>query len=170
MAKGETTQLGFYQLPSKVIDRTAGQEMDSLTRVIYEMGEDIAVTAPGLNQLVKSTVESNTRLEKQELVSVITLARSEYWQRLEGWLHKVLPLDVGEVILCGGAALYLRSELKNYFKGRNTYWGTELHNRVQQELGLDYRSGDPNKEALAFRLCDPYALFEHLKSRTEAVA
>ena len=170
LAKGETTQLGFYQLPSKVIDRTAGQEMDSLTRVIYEMGKDIAVTAPGLNQLVKSTVESNTRLEKQELVSAITLARNEYWQRLEGWLQKTLPLDVGEVILSGGAALYLLSELKSYFSGRSVYWGTELHNRVQQELGLDYRSGDPNKEALAFRLCDVYALFEHLKSRVEVLA
>lgn len=170
LAKGETTQLGFYQLVSKVIERTAGQEIDSLTRVIYEMSEDIAVSASGLNQLVKSTIENNAQVEKEELVSAIALARNEYWQRLEGWLHKVLPLDVAEVILCGGAALYLRPELKQYFNGRSTYWGTELHSRVQQELALDYRSSNPNKEALAFRLCDPYALFELLKSRTEAVA
>lgn len=167
LAKGETTQLGFHQLISKVIERTSGQEIDLLTRVICEMGENISVDASGLDQLIKSTIASNAQVEKQELVSAISLARNEYWQRLEGWLRKVLPLDVGEVILCGGAALHLRFELKRYFHGRSVYWGTELQNRVQQTLGLDYRSDEPNKESLSFRLCDLYALFEHLESRVE---
>jgi hypothetical protein len=70
----------------------------------------------------------------------------------------MLP-NVTEVIISGGAALYLRDELEAYFNRTPTYWGTDLQQRLQESLGLDYRSSRPDAEALSFRLIDAFGMY-----------
>ncbi|NJK53594.1 MAG: hypothetical protein HC936_13735 [Leptolyngbyaceae cyanobacterium SU_3_3] len=54
LAIGNTTDLGFHQLVDKVLNRTSGQSADSLTSVIYSIGNQIAPDNPQLQHLVKT--------------------------------------------------------------------------------------------------------------------
>jgi hypothetical protein len=165
-AIGNTTDLGFHQLVDKLLNRTSGQSADSLTSAIYSIGNQIAPDHTQLQHLVKtrwrslSERESPTeqKLEREQIVSAILTAREEYWARLQDWLDTILP-NVTEVIISGGAALYLHDELENYFNRTPTYWGTDLQRRLQDLLGLDYRSNCPDAEALSFRLIDAFGMY-----------
>lgn len=158
LAIGNTTNLGFYQLVDKVLKRTAGQSADSLTSAVYAVGHDISPDHPQIQALVKTRSPTEQQLEREQIATAIQTAREEYWSRLKDWLDAVLP-GVTEVILSGGAALYLHDELEAYFNRTPTYWGTDLQRQLQELLGLDYRSNRPDAEALAFRLIDAFGMY-----------
>ncbi|MBW4695321.1 MAG: ParM/StbA family protein [Lyngbya sp. HA4199-MV5] len=133
LAIGNTTDLGFHQLVDKVLNCTSGQSADSLTSAIYSIGNQIALDNPQLQHLVKtrplrylrSSTPTEQRLEREQIVTAILTAREEYWSRLQDWLDTMLP-NVTEVIISGGAALYLHDELEKYFNRTPTYWGTDF--------------------------------------------
>jgi hypothetical protein len=158
LAIGNTTDLGFHQLVDKVLNRTSGQSADSLTSAIYSIGNQIAPDNPQLQHLVKTRSPTEQKLEREQIVTAILTAREEYWSRLQDWLDTILP-NVTEVIISGGAALYLHDELENYFNRTSTYWGTDLQRRLQDLVGLDYRSNRPDAEALSFRLIDVFGMY-----------
>ena len=176
MTAGYTTNLGFHQVVKQVVDRTAGQDIFSLTSVIYALGSSFSAAHPAIQSVLRSRVLDNTRIEAQQLVRAIASARLEYWRRLQEWLEATLPRGITEVILSGGAAMYLHDEIEQFFPNTPTYWGVDLQNQVQETFSLDYRSHLPDKEALAFRLVDVYGLFlsfsnqveQHESSRTRA--
>ena len=158
LAIGNTTDLGFHQLVDKVLNRTSGQSADSLTSAIYSIGSQIAPDNPQLQHLVKTRSPTEQKLEREQIVTAILTAREEYWSRLQDWLDTMLP-NVTEVIISGGAALYLHDELESYFNRTPTYWGTDLQRRLQDLLGLDYRSNRLDAEALSFRLIDVFGMY-----------
>ncbi|OUC13277.1 MAG: hypothetical protein B0A82_18080 [Alkalinema sp. CACIAM 70d] len=158
LAIGNTTDLGFHQLVDKVLNRTSGQSADSLTSAIYSIGNQIVPDNPQLQHLVKTRSPTEQELEREQIVTAILTAREEYWSRLQDWLDTMLP-NVTEVIISGGAALYLHDELENYFNRTPTYWGTDLQRRLQDLLGLDYRSSRSDAEALSFRLIDVFGMY-----------
>ena len=158
LAIGNTTDLGFHQLVDKVLNRTSGQSADSLTSAIYSIGNQIAPDHTQLQHLVKTRSPTEQKLEREQIVTAILTAREEYWSRLQDWLDTMLP-NVTEVIISGGAALYLRDELEAYFNRTPTYWGTDLQRRLQDLLGLDYRSNRSDAEALSFRLIDAFGMY-----------
>jgi uncharacterized protein YeeX (DUF496 family) len=158
LAMGNTTALGFHQLVDKVLHRTSGQSADSLTRAIYDVGNEITPTNSQVQYLVKTRSPIEQKLEREQIVTAILTAREEYWSRLQDWLDAVLP-NVTEVIISGGAALYLHDELEGHFNRTPTYWGTDLQQQLQELLGLDYRSNRPDAEALSFRLIDAFGMY-----------
>ncbi|PSB49203.1 hypothetical protein C7B80_03120 [Cyanosarcina cf. burmensis CCALA 770] len=169
MTAGHTTNLGFYQLVQQAIERTSGQEIVSLTAAIYEVGTELTPNNPILQSLVKSRNPDNQVVELKQLVEAIATARVEYWRRLEEWLDAVLPRTITQVVLSGGAAMYLYQELEDYFPSTPTNWGMDLQHQIQQILGLDYRSGQSGKESLSFRLVDGFGLFLKFRATHSAV-
>jgi hypothetical protein len=158
LAVGNTTDLGFYQLIEKVISRTSGQNKNALTHAIYSIGADINVNNSLIHSLVKTRLPSEQKREREQIVQAILTAREEYWSRLQEWLVSILP-PVSEVILSGGAALYLQDELQEYFDYTSIYWGVDLQRHLQELLNLDYRSHLPNTEELSFRLIDAFGMY-----------
>ncbi|OUC15219.1 MAG: hypothetical protein B0A82_08085 [Alkalinema sp. CACIAM 70d] len=158
LAIGNTTDLGFHQLVDKVLHRTSGQTIDVLTSTIYKIGNQITPTNLQIQDLLKTRSPVEQQLEREQITTAILTAREEYWLRLQDWLDTVLP-DVTEVIISGGAALYLHDELETYFNRTPTYWGTDLQQQLQEQLGLDYRSNHLDAEALSFRLVDAFGLY-----------
>jgi L-lysine 2,3-aminomutase len=75
--------------------------------------------------LLKSKDPKNIDYELQMIVNAIATAKAEYCSRLYDWLESTVPA-VNEVILTGGAALYLEQELQECFEEISTYWGTDL--------------------------------------------
>jgi hypothetical protein len=169
LAIGHTTHLGFYQLVDKVLQRTSGQSTDSLTRAIYNIGNQIVPDHAQVQQLVKTRSPIEQKLEREQIITAILTAREEYWSRLQDWLDTRLP-SVTEVIISGGAALYLHDELETYFSRTPTYWGSDLQRRLQELLGLDYRSNQPDAESLSFRLVDAFGMYCDFVEQSVGVA
>jgi hypothetical protein len=167
LAFGNTTDLGFYQLVDKVLGRTSGQNSRNLTTAIYGIGSEITPDNRLIDTLLKTKAQREQQLERKQIADAILTAREEYWARLKDWLDTVLP-KATEIILSGGAAMYLHDELEAYFDWTPTYWGIDLQTRLQQWLELDYRSSLPDKDALSFRLVDAFGMYlEFVEQRLE---
>ncbi|WP_174764131.1 ParM/StbA family protein [Anabaena sp. UHCC 0253] len=172
MTAGYTNGLGFHQMVKRVIERTSGQDATTLTAAIYAAGSDITADNQAIRALVKSRDAKNIDYELQMIVNAIATAKSEYWSRLYDWLESTLPA-VNEVILSGGAALYLEQELQECFQEIPTYWGTDLQQQVQaafKNASNDYYHSFREQEALSFRLIDAFGLFMRFRAQMEKVA
>ncbi|MTJ14998.1 ParM/StbA family protein [Anabaena sp. UHCC 0187] len=172
MTAGYTNGLGFHQMVKRVIERTSGQDATTLTAAIYAAGSDITADNQAIRALVKSRDAKNIDYELQMIVNAIATAKSEYWSRLYDWLESTLPA-VNEVILSGGAALYLEQELQNCFEEITTYWGNDLQQQVQAAL-KNAKNDDHHtfreQETLSFRLIDAFGLFMRFRAQMEKVA
>lgn len=172
MTAGYTNGLGFHQMVKRVIERTSGQDATTLTSAIYAAGSDITADSQAIRALVKSREPKNINYELQMIVNAITTAKAEYWSRLYDWLESTLPA-VNEVILSGGAALYLEPELQDCFQEISTYWGADLQQQVQEvfkDKSNDYYRNFQEQEALSFRLIDAFGLFMRFRAQMEKVA
>ncbi|BAZ34048.1 hypothetical protein NIES4074_65620 (plasmid) [Cylindrospermum sp. NIES-4074] len=172
MTAGYTNGLGFHQMVKRVVERTSGQDATALTSAIYAAGSDITADNPAIRALVKSREPKNIDYELQMIVNAIATAKVEYWSRLYDWLESTLPA-VNEVILSGGAALYLEQELQDCFQEISTYWGADLQQQVQEvfkNASNDYYRSFREQEALSFRLIDAFGLFMRFRAQMEKVA
>jgi hypothetical protein len=172
MTAGYTNGLGFHQMVKRVIERTSGQDTTALTSAIYAAGSDITADNQAIRTLVKSREPKNIDYELQMIVNAIATAKAEYWSRLYDWLESTLPA-VNEVILSGGAALYLEQELQDCFQEISTYWGADLQQQVQEvfkDKSNDYYRTFREQEALSFRLIDAFGLFMRFRAQMEKVA
>jgi hypothetical protein len=172
MTAGYTNGLGFHQMVKRVIERTSGQDATTLTAAIYAAGADITADNQAIRALVKSKDPKNIDYELQMIVNAIATAKAEYWSRLYDWLESTLPA-VNEVILSGGAALYLEQELQECFEEISTYWGTDLQNQVQEAFknaSNDDHHTFREQETLSFRLIDAFGLFMRFRAQMEKVA
>ncbi|OYD89686.1 hypothetical protein CDG76_34460 [Nostoc sp. 'Peltigera membranacea cyanobiont' 210A] len=172
MTAGYTNGLGFHQMVKRVIERTSGQDATALTSAIYAAGSDITPDNQAIRTLVKSREPKNLDYELQMIVNAIATAKAEYWSRLYDWLESTLPA-VNEVILSGGAALYLEQELQECFQEISTYWGADLQQQVQEvfkDKSNDYYRTFREQEALSFRLIDAFGLFMRFRAQIEKVA
>ncbi|MEH2359744.1 ParM/StbA family protein [Nostoc sp.] len=172
MTAGYTNGLGFHQMVKRVIERTSGQDATALTSAIYAAGSDITTDNQAIRTLVKSREPKNLDYELQMIVNAIATAKAEYWSRLYDWLESTLPA-VNEVILSGGAALYLEQELQDCFQEISTYWGADLQQQVQEvfkDKSNDYCRTFREQEALSFRLIDAFGLFMRFRAQIEKVA
>jgi hypothetical protein len=168
---GHTNDLGFHQMVKRVIELTSGQDANTLTSAIYAAGADITTNNSMIRALVKSREPKNIDHELQMIVNAITIARRDYWSRLYDWLESILP-RVNEVILSGGAALYLEQELQNCFQNVSIYWGTDLQQQIKEAFknsSHSYYCSFKESEALSFRLIDVFGLFMRFRAKMEQV-
>lgn len=154
MSASGTTDLGFVQLVDKVISKTSGQDRRSLTRTIYEIGNNIASDKPLLRSLVKSRHVGNIDEEAKQIAEAIQTARQEYWQLLKKWLNGILPTRIDSLCIGGGAGYYLRYEIKEHLEWADPSWGdADLANTIANAVK---QFEDPS---LKHRLIDVWSIF-----------
>lgn len=143
-----TSNLGFVKLVEAVRDRTSGLALNRLAQAIALAGEQPDLKA--LQPLLMSVTESGRRDELIELRSAIIECRLEYTLSLKSWLREVLPRELDEVVLSGGTAEYLESELKDHFSGVTVNWNADI------ELPESLLSVE-----LGNRLSDAYGMYQY---------
>lgn len=146
--KRVTSNLGFVKLVEAVRDRTSGLALNRLAEAIALAGEQPNLKV--LQPLLMSVTESGRRDELIELRSAIIECRLEYALSLKSWLREVLPRELDEVVLSGGTAQYLESELKDHFSGVTVNWNASI------ELPESLLSAE-----LGNRLSDAYGMYQY---------
>lgn len=217
LKKGDSPRLGFVQFLDTVVEMKSGLDRDSLAKAIFEgmssSQTDIYVTRNvfeyGLGQTKKALTQHPDWAELDsikalatakdpllrsgevaDLVSGIEVATASYWEKLEKWLNKVLPRQLDEVVISGGAAHYLEPELEDYFNcqpslerepmgGRWTgeykrrdwenhftpiVWGAGIQKQVERLFDITRKDSEL---ALGFRLIDVFGLFDFLVELSE---
>lgn len=104
--------------------------------------------------------------ELMALGEAIEEALDEYWEKLAAWLGRVVPDDLDEVIVSGGAALMLEPKLVKYFSARNherpfdgdLVWDADLKDTMAKTFHWRF-SDDAHSVA---RFADAYGLFDQM--------
>jgi hypothetical protein len=143
-----TSDLGFIRLLDRVIAKTSGLDVNQLAGAIAVAGNPPSFDA--LMPVLRSSSEASRKEELVKLRAAIITGRSEYSASLDSWFKEVFPNRVDEVILCGGTADYLRSELSAYFKNSSLVW----HGKMPHEL---------EQHPLSHRFFDAFGVYEFLR-------
>ena len=152
--KSETTDRGFAALVDLAVNRSSGQTRASLTRTIYEVGDDITPDNKLIRASTKSIDSENIKAEAKSLAQAIQAARREYWLFLRDWIDAVIPKRVSELIICGGGAFYLKTELSELLSWAQPTWRSLENKSAQSQLES---WPDPT---LFKRVADVWAIFE----------
>lgn len=157
---GNTSDLGFYLLLEKIVERSAGQNLEQLTSLVYDIGDKSHPDHPLIQFLLKSQEVKHRQWEAQQLVAAISTSREEYWQLVKGWLTNVVPRKLHEIILLGGAGQYLLAELNAKYSWANLHW---LDGLIEPMLKtLSFPLPQDKQRSLAYRCIDIYVYFAYL--------
>lgn len=123
-------------------------------------------TCKAIGALVSARGEALRDAELKALSDAIEAALDEYWEKLEAWLGQVVPDDLDEVIVSGGAALLLEPKLAHYFSERNRrrsfegdlVWDAELKKTMEKLFRWQFH--DDSQQVARF--ADAYALFDQM--------
>lgn len=145
--RGRTIDLGMVRLVELVQQRTSGLKSEPLLKAIALAGEQpqakhfLGLTEPGTSPEVR-------REEAEKIVEAVISARREYVTVLTIWLSEVLPIpSLDEVVLAGGTADYVRTELDKHFPAIPVKW----HGGFKMPASF-------NEQWLGNRLADVYGL------------
>lgn len=155
LSTGMTRPLGFYHLIEGVKARTSGLNEHVLASTICKAGKNVNPKA--LMALVNNVGENYRDYEISNVRTAIADARAEYWSKLEPWLKLEVGRDVDEVILTGGTAHFLRSELNSLFSYTTVNWCENLERQI-----LSNFQSEVTAKSLSYRLTDIYGLFFYL--------
>ena len=119
-----------------------------------------------LNKLVTVRDEALRDAEIDGLATAVEEALDEYWQKLEAWLLRVVPDDLDEVIISGGAALLLEPKLRGFFdenRGQRSVdgelvWDAELKETMKESFRWQFSDDG----YLTARFADAYGLFDQM--------
>ncbi|MBE9128027.1 MULTISPECIES: ParM/StbA family protein [unclassified Coleofasciculus] len=145
-----SSDLGFIQLVSAVMQKTSGQTAELLTPSIFEAGEKLE--SKPLFRLIRSTNEQRQSEELEQIRKAVASSRKEYFLKLSNWMKEHLPREVDEVVLCGGTVDYLATEFKSHFQWTPIQW----HGGVTVPTELD-------ELGFGNRLVDVYCLFVYFR-------
>ncbi len=151
--EGKTSDLGMVRMVEKVVAATSGQTVERLTSAIASGGSDID-TRP-LVRVLRSRSREGRTSELTTIVKAIRVARHEYVAALTSWLNQVVPLDVEEILFCGGTADYLKKELNSHYPATPCIFsGLSVPKSV-------------DKHSLGNRLADVYGAFLYFDERVK---
>lgn len=155
MSVGHTEPLGFAKLIDSVKSQTSGLNDQKLVAAICKAGKNVSPKA--LEQLVVSLDSAYKNHELSTIRAAISNAREEYWMMLCQWLKLQVPRSADEVLLAGGTANFLRTELNNFFSFSQVNWCEHLEKQVNNSF-----SSQMAAKSLDYRLTDVYGLFFYL--------
>jgi hypothetical protein len=201
--RGDSPLLGFSTFLDDVCRRVSGLERDKLAASIFEtidysehhIYHDECTVHPkweeskAIATLATAKDETLRALEKEDIVKAIKLAIPSYWNQIKKWLDKNIYSMPSEVIIGGGAAVFLEPELEEYFncKGTkpeshsyrerkigertNTYYGRDYINHadlvwvedIQKRIGNIFSLKWKIKKHQSIRLIDCFGMFDQLK-------
>ena len=155
MNSGRTEPLGFAKMIESVKGRTSGLNQYKLASVICKAGKNVNPKA--LIELTESIDADYQDYEISTIRKAIADARVEYWMMLSQWLKLQVTRDADEIILAGGTANFLRSELNSLFSYTKVNWCEELENQIASNY-----SAQVIHSSLNYRLTDVCGLFFYL--------
>jgi hypothetical protein len=128
---GDSPLLGFANMLDMVIEMTSGLDRERLAEAIFQARYAVLdeIYNPNYNHTrrpnwstcaaiiaLASAKDPNLRdQEVQDIDKAISVATAEYWDKLQRWMSRVLPKQLDEVIIGGGAAYHVEPELEKYF-------------------------------------------------------
>ena len=128
---GDSPLLGFANMLDMVIEMTSGLDRERLALAIFQARYAVLdeIYNPNYSHTrrpnwstcaaiiaLASAKDSNLRdKEVQDIDKAISVATAEYWDKLQRWMSRVLPAQLDEVIIGGGAAYHVELELEKYF-------------------------------------------------------
>lgn len=117
-----------------------------------------------LSDLARSSTSALRQEEVAQIAEAVKFAREDYWRALSNWLYNNVPSQLNEVIISGGTAGYLRSQLKEYFSYTAIAWIDELETKIKETFGSSVGTA-----SLSLRLTDAYGLFLFLSNKVAKV-
>ena len=155
--RGKTTNLGMAKMVEKVMERTSGLEVEQLTQAIVNAAFELK--PQHFYSICTSSSHQNSDVEK--IISAVSTSRAEYVVTLANWLKEVLPHpnELDELIICGGTADYLRTELDEMFPVTPIEW----HGGIEIPQSL-------NEKWLGNRLADVWALSVYHRIKVKAIS
>ena len=220
LKQGDSPLIGFSKLLDRVIERTSGLNRERLARAIFQGIESASEQIYIVNQEYSTSPDAYTQhpnwsqieaikglasakdahlwqQEVSDIASAIDVATQEYWSKLSKWLNRVLPSDLDEVVISGGAARFLEPELEAYFNCEPQLEYPKGTNRRDRRVcsgkykALDYKSHltpivwgaglqqqvaavfslseqKHSEQSLSYRLVDAYGLFDYLIAKNSA--
>lgn len=200
LVDGSSPLYGFSVFVDEVINNFGTLDRDALARAIFEGSEQrnchyaaevkqrsssylsrVQVQAwpdsrfswqkqSGIKALVTAKLPKLRKKELEDLVTSITKAEEFYWGKLQKWLDQRLPRACDQVIISGGAALFLLPKLKDYLSDTSVE-PERLNQKIEEGILWDgalkptlNKVFSLNDDALVARLADAYGLFDHLLS------
>lgn len=131
LKQGDSPLLGFSTMLDMVVEMTSGLDRERLAEAIFRARYAILdaiydpgfpytrypnwVASPLIKDLALAKDPTLRALEIQDIGNAIKVATTEYWDKLQRWMSRVLPADLDEVIIGGGAAYHIEPELETYF-------------------------------------------------------
>ena len=174
-----TTDLGFYTLLDKLIDKAPGLSRSDILKAIANQFEE-SYGRTGNNQtyfnykefsamidfgsLVKADSVELRQKKTEKLEKDYSTSLQEYWIILENWLEELLPraTEIDAFVFAGGSSDLLSSRFRNYTISLGV---KNFDNSASEELKKYLlHSKDPRKErfmkeALAVRFADAWGFF-----------
>jgi len=158
LSSGATENLGLSWMVERVKKLTSGQkDTQALLEAIHCSG---ATIKPKFFKPLARSKKADFRLDEvAQITEAVAMARKEYWSRVSDWLNSIIPEPIDSVIVGGGTAEYLGSELKSLFSHTQISWAAELEEDVRQAFNLPVK-----KDAMCLRLTDVYGLSRYLQN------
>ena len=174
-----TTDLGFYTLLDKLIEKVPSLTRSDILKAIYCESEE-TYGRVGNNQTYFSYKESSAEINFASLVKSATsesaekelakikhnydVSLNEYWSLLRNWFTETLPRtsEVDAFVLAGGSYDLISSHFSGYANNQLAKcFGCDSANELKKYLlyGKDPRKERFMKESLAVRFADVWGFF-----------
>jgi hypothetical protein len=108
----ETNDLGFSFHIKHIASQSPGYNIDELIEPVYTYQRQSSDET-----LFKSILKRRPEQQDVELANlkeVIKVSKGYYWTMIKTWIDECLDSDINRVIICGGTADYLKSDLADY--------------------------------------------------------
>jgi hypothetical protein len=159
--RGMTEGLGFSNLVKSVAEKTSLRDLQKLTEIICKAGERVNPNA--LKPLLQNVDIAYRKYEQDRIRDAILEAKAQYWLTMSEWLKGQITGSEDEIIIAGGTARYLKSELNTLLSPLITgklQWCEELEKRIRTTFPAQIKAN-----SLEYRLADVYSLFFYLYNR-----
>jgi hypothetical protein len=149
VAPGVSSTFGMSWMLDDFVRRCSGlvKEDPRLMAAIVAAGFECKPEA--LIKLSRRNSEEEREEEAQEISEALKLSRDQYFRALVRWLSQELPRDTDEIILCGGTAEYLKSELEAHYNNMSVIWNGDID--IPPELKI---------AGMGVRIVDVWALYQ----------
>ncbi len=143
VSPGLTSEFGMAWMVDAFVRRTSGlhKEDPRLIPAIVEAGAS-CLHEP-LTRLVRKKNPLEIEAEAIRMAEALKLSRDDYFRALVRWLSQQIPVDIDEIIFCGGTAEYLKEELVAHWSHTYVIWNGGIEIPPQLDTaGMGSRIGD----------------------------
>lgn len=162
MEPGSTSDFGMSWMVNKFVSRVSGLSatdpkiMPLLVAASARKQEASSILA----ELSRKRSPQEIATDSELFAAALEKSRDDYVRALTRWVRSILPLDTNEIILCGGTAEYVQTELDTYFQasGISITWNGGV------EVPTNVGAG-----SMSSRLADVWAMHSGFQSHADTL-